>query len=138
MYVSSQSSPTLLYITEPVLTTDYSYKMFEPNMTDYLDDEMEELKRAFEVICKDWERSVSRTASSMVRIHIHISPPALCRPIAHDLSFIYIFCLLRTTGHARRSCALPIAIPDPGLPNSDTLPQLAKSRADEAQRAGVL
>lgn len=49
-----------------------SYKMFEPNMDDYLDDEMEELKRAFEVICKDWERSVSQTASSMVRIHSHL------------------------------------------------------------------
>ncbi|KAG9309254.1 hypothetical protein JVU11DRAFT_10737 [Chiua virens] len=41
-----------------------SYKMFEPNMDDYLDDEMEELKRAFELICKDWERSVSITTSS--------------------------------------------------------------------------
>jgi hypothetical protein len=39
-----------------------SYRMFEPNMDDYLDDEMEELKRAFEIICKDWERSVSLTA----------------------------------------------------------------------------
>ena len=51
----------------------YSYKMFEPNMDDYLDDEMEELKRAFEVICKEWERSISITASSMVCSHIRIS-----------------------------------------------------------------
>ncbi|KAG9309146.1 hypothetical protein JVU11DRAFT_10856 [Chiua virens] len=46
-----------------------SYKMFEPNMDDYLDDEMEELKRAFELICKDWERSVSITTSSKANIH---------------------------------------------------------------------
>ena len=37
-------------------------------MDDYLDDEMDELKRAFEVICKDWERSVSLTTSSTVRV----------------------------------------------------------------------
>ncbi|KAG6380058.1 exocyst complex component Sec10-domain-containing protein [Boletus reticuloceps] len=50
------------------LAEDVIYKMFEPNMDDYLDDEMDELKRAFEVICKDWERSVSLTASSMVTL----------------------------------------------------------------------
>ena len=65
---------TLLHMTESVLITEYSYKMFEPNMDDYLDDEMEETKRAFDVICKEWERSVSFTAFSMVRIHIHINP----------------------------------------------------------------
>ncbi|KIJ07871.1 hypothetical protein PAXINDRAFT_173216 [Paxillus involutus ATCC 200175] len=37
---------------------DVIYKMFEPNMDDYLDDESEELKRSFEKICKEWERSV--------------------------------------------------------------------------------
>ena len=58
-----------------VLIMCYSYKMFEPNMDDYLDDEMDELKRAFEVICKEWERSVSITASSMVGGHIRISVP---------------------------------------------------------------
>lgn len=46
----------------------YSYKMFEPNLDDYLDDEIEELKRALEVICKDWARSVPLTDSSMVCI----------------------------------------------------------------------
>ncbi|KIK80994.1 hypothetical protein PAXRUDRAFT_833174 [Paxillus rubicundulus Ve08.2h10] len=34
------------------------YKMFEPNMDDYLDNESEELKRSFEEICQEWERSV--------------------------------------------------------------------------------
>ncbi|KAF8549297.1 hypothetical protein OG21DRAFT_1500508 [Imleria badia] len=48
---------------------DVVYKMFEPNMDDYLDDEMDELKRAFEVICKDWERSVSLTTSSTVTLN---------------------------------------------------------------------
>ncbi|KAF8452346.1 exocyst complex component Sec10-domain-containing protein [Boletus edulis BED1] len=41
------------------LAEDVIYKMFEPNMDDYLDDEMDELKRALEMICKDWERSVT-------------------------------------------------------------------------------
>ncbi|KAH0831046.1 exocyst complex component Sec10-domain-containing protein [Lanmaoa asiatica] len=51
---------------------DVIYKMFESNMDDYLDDEIEELKRAFEVTCKDWERSVSLTASSMVTLDGHV------------------------------------------------------------------
>jgi len=32
--------------------------MFEPNMDEYLDEEIESLKQAFEVICKEWDRSV--------------------------------------------------------------------------------
>lgn len=32
--------------------------MFEPNMDEYLDEEIESLKQAFEVICKEWARSV--------------------------------------------------------------------------------
>ena len=52
----------------------YSYKMFEPNMDDYLDDEMDELKRIFDVICKEWERSVSFSISSVVCSHPHACP----------------------------------------------------------------
>ncbi|KAF9239898.1 exocyst complex component Sec10-domain-containing protein [Melanogaster broomeanus] len=37
---------------------DVIYKMFETNMDDYLNDELEELKRSFERICEEWERSV--------------------------------------------------------------------------------
>ena len=43
-------------------------------MDDYLDDEMDEFKRAFEVSCKDWERSISLMTSSTVRVHWHIYP----------------------------------------------------------------
>jgi len=78
---------TLLYTTEPILITGCSYKMFEPNMDEYLDDEMEELKRAFEVICKDWERSISLTTSSIVRIH-----PSIVPSMAHD-PFFFFFAL---------------------------------------------
>ena len=35
-----------------------SYQMFETNMDEYLDEEVELVKRALEVICKDWEREV--------------------------------------------------------------------------------
>ncbi|KAL4071843.1 exocyst complex component Sec10-domain-containing protein [Scleroderma citrinum] len=41
---------------------DVIFKMFEPHMDDYLDDEVDELKRAFEDICKEWECSLARFA----------------------------------------------------------------------------
>lgn len=82
-----QLIPALLHTTEPVLIIEFSYKMFEPNMDDYLDDEMEELKRAFEVICKDWEQSVSLTATSMVCIHIY--PQTRDRP---SLTLLLVSC----------------------------------------------
>ena len=94
-------------MTEPILTPKHSYKMFEPNMDDYLDDEIEELKRAFQVICKDWERSVSLTASSMVRIRIHPQP---CNV---RFSWPSSLCLLRAIGHGQRSCAPPNTITSP-------------------------
>jgi len=33
--------------------------MFEPNMDEYLDEEVEAVKSAFDVICKDWDQEVS-------------------------------------------------------------------------------
>ena len=35
------------------------YQMFEPNMDEYLDEEVEAVKSAFDVICKDWDQEVS-------------------------------------------------------------------------------
>ncbi|KAF9218811.1 hypothetical protein BS17DRAFT_790611 [Gyrodon lividus] len=42
---------------------DIIYKMFEPNMHDYLNDELEELKGFFEGVCKEWELSVAHLTS---------------------------------------------------------------------------
>ena len=113
---------TLFYTTEPVLIIGFSYRIFESNLDDYLDDEMEELKRASEVICKDWERSVSLTATSMVCIRIHPGPCAVHRSRS----------LRRAIGHTQRSC------PDPGRPSSGGLSRLAQSRADETYCTRVL
>lgn len=33
--------------------------MFEVNMDEYLDEEVESVKLAFDVVCKGWEREVS-------------------------------------------------------------------------------
>ena len=44
----------------------FSFKMFEPHMDDYLDDELDELKQVFEDICKEWERSLARFANGEV------------------------------------------------------------------------
>ena len=38
-----------------------SYQMFESNMDEYLDEEVESVKQAFEVIGRDWERKVGQS-----------------------------------------------------------------------------
>ncbi|TRM62311.1 exocyst complex component Sec10-domain-containing protein [Schizophyllum amplum] len=43
---------------------DVVYQMFEINMDEYLDDEIESVKLAFEVICKDWSKQVHRSSRS--------------------------------------------------------------------------
>ena len=35
------------------------YRMFEPNMDEYLDEEIDSLKQSFEQSCKEWEKKVS-------------------------------------------------------------------------------
>ena len=37
----------------------FRYQMFEINMDEYLDDEIESVKLAFEAICKEWDKQVS-------------------------------------------------------------------------------
>jgi hypothetical protein len=36
-----------------------SYRMFEAHMDEYLDEEIEWVKNAFEVICKGWDQEAS-------------------------------------------------------------------------------
>ncbi|THV02232.1 hypothetical protein K435DRAFT_836576 [Dendrothele bispora CBS 962.96] len=51
--------------TEGVVTQtqaeDVVYRMFEVNMDEYLDEEIENVKRAFEAICKGWEHQAAET-----------------------------------------------------------------------------
>jgi len=58
-----------VYLIDSIFTVSRlfsSFKMFEPHMDDYLDDELDEVKRAFEDICKEWERSLARLAGGEV------------------------------------------------------------------------
>ncbi|KAG9017515.1 F-box protein: endocytic membrane traffic, recycling ReCYcling 1 [Tulasnella sp. 427] len=43
---------------------DIVFRMFEPNMDEYLDEEIESAKQAFQSICKDWERQLSEAAAA--------------------------------------------------------------------------
>jgi recyclin-1 len=43
------------------LTRFDRYRMFEANMDEYLDEEVESVKLAFDAICKGWDREVSNT-----------------------------------------------------------------------------
>ncbi|KAJ6512048.1 exocyst complex component Sec10-domain-containing protein [Mycena vitilis] len=43
---------------------DVVYKMFEINMEEYLDEEVESVKQAFEVTCKGWDRQMAEQATS--------------------------------------------------------------------------
>ncbi|KAI0060532.1 hypothetical protein BV25DRAFT_1807133 [Artomyces pyxidatus] len=40
---------------------DVVYRMFEPNMDEYLDEEIDSLKQSFELICRDWEKQMHTT-----------------------------------------------------------------------------
>ncbi|KAG0696196.1 exocyst complex component Sec10-like protein [Suillus ampliporus] len=50
---------------------DVVFMMFEPNMDEYLDEEVESLKQAFEVICKEWDRSTLALASHSTSPQAH-------------------------------------------------------------------
>jgi recyclin-1 len=41
-----------------VQAEDVVYRMFEPHMDEYLDEEIEHAKRRYETVCRDWERKV--------------------------------------------------------------------------------
>ncbi|KAJ7288562.1 exocyst complex component Sec10-domain-containing protein [Mycena rebaudengoi] len=42
---------------------DVVYQMFEINMDEYLDEEVESVKQAFEVTCKEWDRQMTEQAT---------------------------------------------------------------------------
>lgn len=48
--------------------------MFEPNMDEYLDEEIESAKQAFETICKEWERQVGPNPTGSFRPVIRTLP----------------------------------------------------------------
>ena len=51
------------------------YKMFEDHMDDYLDEEIETTRRAFDVICRDWDNKVCHYYSSPSTFHalLHVA-----------------------------------------------------------------
>ncbi|THH15991.1 hypothetical protein EW146_g4575 [Bondarzewia mesenterica] len=44
---------------------DVVYRMFEPNMDEYLDEEVDLLKQTFELICRDWEKNSTAAAVTL-------------------------------------------------------------------------
>lgn len=46
---------------------NHSYQMFEVNMDEYLDEEVEYLKQIFDNICKDWDKQVR----NLLVYHVH-------------------------------------------------------------------
>jgi recyclin-1 len=51
-------SPKSIYICLAVVAPS-SYRMFETHMDEYLDEEIEWVKHAFDVICKGWDQEAS-------------------------------------------------------------------------------
>ncbi|KAF8169818.1 f-box protein pof6 [Pholiota molesta] len=61
---------------------DVVYRMFEANMDEYLDEEVESVKLAFDAICKGWDREASAstpTAADGTRQFISSQNPALLK-----------------------------------------------------------
>jgi hypothetical protein len=48
--------------------------MFEINMDEYLDEEVESVKQAFEVICKGWDKEVSLDIFSLFSSGVTLYP----------------------------------------------------------------
>ena len=46
----------------------HSYRMFEVNMDEYLDEEIECVKAAFDVICRDWDKKVNQQIPSLANL----------------------------------------------------------------------
>lgn len=46
-------------VVASVILLLFRYRMFEPNMDEYLDEEIEFVKQAFDSICRAWDRKVS-------------------------------------------------------------------------------
>ncbi|KAF5377856.1 hypothetical protein D9615_006823 [Tricholomella constricta] len=81
-------------LTEKVISRtraeDIVYQMFESNMDEYLDEEIESVKQAFDTICKAWDRqlstyapassgapnaSIPTSASATTQAHAHAQQP---------------------------------------------------------------
>ena len=58
------------------------YRMFEPNMDEYLDEEVENVKHCFEMTCRAWERTVSTNCMcrkpSIADIGLSVVPTSDC------------------------------------------------------------
>ena len=63
VWVSSIFSKYIIYLLSVIL----SYRMFEAHMDEYLDEEIEWAKRAFDGICKDWDQDASLFTIQCVR-----------------------------------------------------------------------
>ena len=63
--VSWTQAEDVMYVLYPIeacsaTKEDCSYRMFEENMDEYLDEEIESLRNALELICRGWDKKVNR------------------------------------------------------------------------------
>ncbi|VDC04328.1 unnamed protein product [Peniophora sp. CBMAI 1063] len=54
-----------------VQAEDVVYRMFEPNMDEYLDEEVETLKHAFDATCRQWDKEVARASGSHTTVQTY-------------------------------------------------------------------
>lgn len=59
-YLGQESRMSCMSCVEDVMADTDSFRMFETNMDEYLDEETEWVKLVMEGICKEWEQQVSR------------------------------------------------------------------------------
>lgn len=90
------------------------FKMFEQHMDEYLDEEIESLKQAFELVCKEWDKSVRNSFPNPN------GPRSISMPTFHltDINTCITWCI-----HAR---------------TTESLPQCAESGSHEAHSSGII
>ncbi|KAG5650731.1 hypothetical protein H0H81_011231 [Sphagnurus paluster] len=67
---------------------DVVYQMFESNMDEYLDEEIESVKHAFAVICKAWDRELSTYAPAPSGTGAGTGTPAPTSPTSQQPRFL--------------------------------------------------
>ena len=78
--VERKEAEAIVYVLNMIyllsIDVGFRFRIFDPHMDEYLDEEVEAVKRSFDVICREWTAKV-RTFFNQ---HFHINPDAGSEP----------------------------------------------------------
>ncbi|KAG8908302.1 F-box protein: endocytic membrane traffic, recycling ReCYcling 1 [Tulasnella sp. 403] len=69
----TQTADSLVPVVTRHQAEDVVFRMFEPNMDEYLDEEVESIKQSLETICKEWEKQASKDVLETPRLMLPLN-----------------------------------------------------------------